>query len=75
MDLGDPALFAFVRSHPAGSLMAVYNLADRHTAIDGAVLELAGLDAAIDTLGDGLAFGVADAIPMPPYTARWLIRG
>ena len=75
VDLGDPALFAFVRSHPAGSLMAVYNLADRHTAIDGAVLELAGLDAAIDTLGDGLAFGVADAIPMPPYTARWLIRG
>jgi amylosucrase len=75
VDLGDTALFAFVRGHPAGSLLAVFNLADRDTSIDGAVLELAGMEAATDILANGQAFDPDDEIPMRPYAARWLVRG
>jgi len=74
VDLGDRSLFAFVRSHPDGALMAVYNLADRTTSIDGAALELGGLETAVDVLDGGRRFGLGDRIPMAPYTARWLVR-
>jgi amylosucrase len=74
VDLGDPALFAFVRSHPDGPLMAVYNLSDRTTAIDGAALELGGMASAVDVLDGDRRFGLRDRIPMPPYCARWLVR-
>jgi amylosucrase len=75
VDLGDPLVFAFVRSHPEGSLMALYNLTDRATVLDGAAMELAGLETAVDVLEDRRRFGAGDRIPMPPYAARWLIRG
>jgi amylosucrase len=75
LDLGDPCLFAFVRSHPEGSLLAVFNLADRATSIEGAALELGGLETAVDVLDGGRLFGAGDRIPMPAYAARWLVAG
>ena len=74
IDLGDPCLFAFARSHPDGALMAVFNLTDRTTTLDGAALELGGLETAIDVLDEGQRFGPGGRISMPPYTARWLVR-
>jgi amylosucrase len=75
LDLGDPCLFAFVRSHPDGSLLAVFNLADRETSVEGAALELGGLEGAVDVLDGDQRFGADDRIPMPAYTARWLVQG
>ncbi len=75
VDLGDSHLFAFVRNHPEGSLMVMCNLTDRATVLDGAALELGGLETAVDVLDDRRPFGPGDSIPMPPYAARWLVRG
>ena len=73
LDLGDPALFAFVRVHPSGPLLAVHNLTDTPRSLDGRVLEMVGLDAAVDTIsGDG-PFLPSDPIALPPYAVRWLV--
>jgi amylosucrase len=72
LDLGDPALFAFVRVHPSGPLLAVHNMTETPRSLDGQVLEMVGLDAAVDAIsGDG-PFLPADPIALPPYAVRWL---
>jgi amylosucrase len=72
LDLGDPALFAFVRVHPSGPLLAVHNMTETPRSLDGRVLEMVGLDAAVDTIsGDG-PFLPAGPIALPPYAVRWL---
>ncbi len=72
LDLGDPALFAFVRVHPSGPLLAVHNMTEAPRSLDGRVLEMVGLDAAVDAIsGDG-PFVPASPIPLPPYAVRWL---
>ena len=75
VDLGDPVLFAFVRRHPDGPLLAVVNLTDRDTArIDGSVLGLAGLDVAGDALAPGRRpLAARKPIRMGAYSARWLV--
>ena len=73
LDLGDPALFAFVRVHPSGPLLAIHNLTETPRRLDGRVLEMVGLDAARDAIsGDG-PFKPLDPIGLPPYAARWLV--
>ncbi len=73
LDMGDPALFAFVRAHPSGPLLAVHNMTEAPRALDGRALEIVGLDAARDAIsGDG-AYAAQGSIPLPPYAARWLV--
>ena len=73
LDLGDPALFAFVRAHPSGPLLAVHNMTEAPRSLDGRVLEMVGLDAAVDSIsGDG-PFLPAHPIALPPYAVRWLV--
>jgi amylosucrase len=75
VDLGDPCLFAFVRRHPDGPLLAVYNLADRDTHVAASSLGLAGLERAVDALEPGVSFGPRRRVPMRAHSARWLVRG
>jgi amylosucrase len=73
IDLGDPALFAFVRRQPSGPLLAVHNMTEDQRMLDGRVLDMVGLAAATDAItGDG-PFAALRPVPMPPYAARWLV--
>jgi len=74
VDLGDPALFAFVRRNEEGPLLAVYNLADHDTEIEGTAQELVGLEVVRDALAPGVTFKPGRTIRMPAYTSRWLVR-
>jgi len=64
-----------LRSHPDGSLVAVDSLTDQTTVVDGAALELDGIETAVDVLDRARRFGLRDRIPMAPSTARWLVGG
>ncbi len=73
VDLGDPALFAFVRAHPSGPLLAVHNMTEGPRALDGGALGIVGLDVARDAIsGDG-PYPALASIPVPAYAARWLV--
>ena len=73
LDLGDPALFAFVRAHSSGPLLAVHNLTATPAVVEGRVLEMVGLDLARDAIsGDG-PFVSGRPVPLPPYALRWLV--
>jgi amylosucrase len=73
LDLGDPGLFAFVRSHPSGPLLAVHNFTDAPRALEGRVLEMVGIGEACDAIAgeDGLTSQAP--LLLAPYQARWLV--
>jgi amylosucrase len=73
LDLGNPALFAFVRAHPSGPLLAIHNLTETPRRLDGRVLEMVGLDAARDAVSREGPFRPLEPIELPPYAARWLV--
>lgn len=74
VDLGESALFAFVRRHEAGPLLAVHDLTEREVVLDGTAVGPAGLDAAVDGIAPGAAVVRGDGrIPTPGYSARWLV--
>lgn len=73
VDLGDPALFAFVRAHPAGPLLAVHNLTETPAILDGRVLRMIGLDVARDAISGAGPVLARRPIALPPYAARWLV--
>lgn len=73
VDLGDPALFGFVRSHPTGPLLALHNMTETPRVIDGGILDIVGLLEARDALGSGARFDLRMPISMPAYAARWLV--
>lgn len=73
VDLGDPSLFAFVRTHPSGSLLAVHNVTDAARALDGRALDLAGLATAADAITGEAGFTADQSIALAPYQARWLV--
>ncbi len=73
VDLGDPALFAFVRVHPSGPLLAVHNLTETPVALDGRSLEILGLDIARDAISGERPYTCGSVIPLSPYGARWLV--
>ena len=75
LDLGDPALFAFVRAHPSGPLLAVHNMTETPRVLDGKSLEFVGLDTAADAISGEGPFKAQGSIPVPPYAAQWLVAG
>jgi amylosucrase len=74
VDAGDPSLFAFVRPHPSGALLAVHNMTDAPQTLDRAVLETVGLDTAWDAISGEAPVGDATGFHVPPYAAWWLHR-
>ncbi len=73
VDLGDPALFGFVRRHPSGPLLAVHNMTETPRMLGGRVLEMVGLDAACDAIDGAGPFLSGASIDLGPYAARWLV--
>jgi amylosucrase len=73
LDLGNPALFAFVRAHPSGPLLAVHNLTETAAAVEGRVLEMVGLDVARDAISGEGPFTWGRPVPLTPYAVRWLV--
>jgi amylosucrase len=72
VDLGEPALFGFVRQHPSGPLLAVHNMTETPRTLEGRALEMVGLDAARDAIGGDGPFLSGAPIELGPYGARWL---
>jgi len=75
LDLGDPALFAFVRAHRSGPLLAVHNMTETPRVLDGRSLEIVGLDTAADAISGEGPFSAQGVIPVPPYAAQWFVAG
>ncbi len=73
LDLGNPGLFAFVRTHASGPLLAVHNLTETPRNLDGRTLEMVGLDAARDAISAEGPFLPADSIALAAYGVRWLV--
>jgi amylosucrase len=73
VDLGEPALSAFIRSHPAGPLLAVVNLTERLVTLPGGFLADAGLPVAHDALDPANRVDASRAVVLPPYAARWFV--
>jgi len=73
VDLGDPALFGFVRQHASGPLLAVHNMTETPRMLRGRVLEMVGLDAARDAIDGAGPFLSRAPIDLGPYAARWLV--
>jgi hypothetical protein len=72
VDTGDSSLFAFVRAHPSGLLLAVHNMTDAPRALDRRVLETVGLDGAWDAISGESLVGNRGRLLMPPCAAWWL---
>jgi amylosucrase len=72
LELGDPALFGFVRTHPEGPLVAIHNFADAPRVVDGGRLQGPTSGIRADLLdGDwSLAGGVVD---IPARGVRWIV--
>lgn len=73
LDLGDPALFAFVRRLEGAPLLAVHNLTERHAAVDPAALARLGLGPLRDALAPAEALVPGAWVEMPGYRVRWLV--
>ena len=73
VDAGDRALFAFVRDHPDGRLLAVFNLTEWQRTIPGSLLEEAGLPVAVDALDPTTRVRSSKKTVLPPYAARWFV--
>lgn len=74
LDLGDPSLFAFVRSHPSGPLLAVHNFSDTARALDPRVLEVVGLATVRDAITGEDVPPTGEPVKLAPYQARWLVE-
>ncbi|GAC1665927.1 MAG: alpha-amylase family protein [Candidatus Limnocylindrales bacterium] len=70
LDLASDGIFAFVRRHPVGPLLAVHNLTDRPMSIEPAVVPLIGPGSIIDAIS-GVVVDLTEAIDLPPYAVRW----
>ncbi len=72
VDSGDPGVLAFMRSHPAGTLTALYNFTEARRSVDAAVVSIATPGDLVDLL-DGSVMAVDQAIEVAPLGVRWLV--
>ncbi len=71
LDPGTARLFAFVRRHPLGSLLAVHNVTDTDARVPGWLLGAAGLATALDAIAGDHPVRAGRDIVLPPYAVRW----
>lgn len=69
-----PAVVQFVRKHPAGDIVQVYNVSDSTVAIPAWEIHQHGEDLVHDRLTDREVAPVDGAHILRPYTAWWLTR-
>jgi hypothetical protein len=71
-ETGDPAVVSAVRRHPAGTMVQLYNLADRPAQVPRTVLTDHGLTTAYDHLA-GMALHLdSPGLKLPAYAAWWV---
>jgi len=72
VDAGVAPVFAHLRRHPTGDLLAVYNFADRGVALPAEILREHGLESPVDRIS-GLPPPMGDGgIRLAPYARLWL---
>ncbi len=72
VDVGHPGLFAYVRRHPMGGLLALHNVTDRRQRIDAAALAALGPGLLFDRIAGSPIEPVDGGVTFEPYQARWL---
>lgn len=74
MPTSAPSVTCFVREHPAGDLLQVYNVADRTVWLPFWELAEKVPGAVIDVLTSESLQVMAGMVELPPYAALWLVR-
>jgi amylosucrase len=72
LDLGHPRVFAQLRRHPLGPLLALYNVADDTATLDAAVFETLGLRQPYDQLEGRFVDVGGGPLTLRPYDRLWL---
>lgn len=69
------AIFAFVRDHPSGPLLAVFNMSDRPQTVPPSLFSMLDQGRAFDAI-TGLVSGTLDVpVALDPYGFQWWIEG
>ncbi len=72
LETGRPALFAFARRAPTGSILCVFNFRETWQSLPTGWVAQQGVRDGHDILSDG-ALGAPDGqIPLPPYARVWI---
>jgi amylosucrase len=71
-DLQQPQLFAFLRRHPLGTLVAVHNVTEQPQHVSPMALYLVGHDQPVDRVGGRPARVDHGQVALDPYQAVWL---
>jgi amylosucrase len=64
-------VFAFVRRHPIGPLVAIYNLSDRPAVVPAGLDATIGGSIASDAIADGKPVRLDQPVELPAYAVRW----
>jgi amylosucrase len=72
VDLQQPQLFAFLRRHPLGTLVAVHNVTEQPQHVSPMALYLVGHDQPVDRIGGRPARVDHGQVALDPYQAVWL---
>lgn len=73
VNLGNPALFAFLRRSDDGPLLGLFNFTEAWTTVSAAMLKDLGVTAMQDVLGEGQPQTAGDAVAVAPYGRMWLV--
>jgi amylosucrase len=71
-DLQQPQLFAFLRRHPLGPLLAVHNVTEQPQHVSPVALDLVGHDRPVDRISGRPARVEQGQVALDPYQAVWL---
>jgi amylosucrase len=72
VDLQQPQLFAFMRRHPLGTLLAVHNVTEQPQQVSPMALYLVGYDQPVDHITGQPARIDHGQVVLDPYQAVWL---
>lgn len=69
----DDGLFALVRRHPSGTMVAIFNVTARHRPFSSAALKSAGLSDPREVLSHHELVEHDGTLWVPPYSAWWIV--
>ena len=75
-ETGNPAVFAAARQHPAGMVVALYNVGEHWQRVPADTIRRHGLRTPYDALSSRRTVSAdATEVALPPYAAWWLVEG
>jgi amylosucrase len=74
LETGHPHVFAYVRRHPLGNLLCLYNFTEGMQWFKAQWLRDLELDSPFDMLGQTLIDVVSDHVQLRPYQSLWVVR-